>query len=39
VAAERQWDALYQARAARSRRLVADLEDAAFGRYLRLLEH
>jgi DNA-directed RNA polymerase specialized sigma subunit len=36
VAAERLWDALYQARAARSRRLVADLEDAAFRRYLPL---
>jgi hypothetical protein len=33
VAAERLWDALYQARASRSRRLVADLEDAAFRRY------
>jgi len=36
VAAERLWDALYQARAGRSRRLVADLEDAAFRRYLPL---
>src|SRR5690349_12384355 len=36
VAAERLWDALYQARATRSRRLVADLEDAAFRRYLLL---
>jgi hypothetical protein len=34
VAAERLWDALYVARAGRSRRLVADLEDAAFRRYL-----
>ena len=34
VAAERLWDALYQARAGQSRRLVADLEDAAFRRYL-----
>jgi len=36
VAAERLWDALYQARAGRSRRVVADLEDAAFRRYLPL---
>ena len=36
VAVERLWDALYQARADRSRRLVADLEDAAFHRYLPL---
>jgi hypothetical protein len=36
VAAERLWDALYQARAARSSQLVADLEDAAFRRYLPL---
>jgi len=34
VAAERLWDALYQARKGQSRRLVADLEDAAFRRYL-----
>ncbi len=34
VAAERLWDALHQARAERACRLVADLEDAAFRRYL-----
>src|SRR5690349_21663631 len=36
VAAERLWNALYQAQAVRTRRLVADLEDAAFRRYLSL---
>lgn len=36
VAAERLWDSLYQARTGQSRRLVADLEDAAFRRYLPL---
>ena len=33
VVAERLWDALYRARTGRSRRLVADLEGAAFRRY------
>ena len=36
VAAERLWDSLHQARTGQSRRLVADLEDAAFRRYLPL---
>jgi len=36
VAAERLGDALYVTRAGRSRRVVADLEDAAFRRYLPL---
>jgi hypothetical protein len=36
VAAERLWDALYVARAGRSPQVEADLEDAAFRRYLPL---
>lgn len=34
AAAERLWDALYLARAGKSRRLVVELEDAAFRLYL-----